>query len=596
MRPKPISDILVLSPTPTHPLDFGNRKRIFQVCSGLKQRGCNIYFVYYPLESDWRNRCPAPALRAMRDIWTDVHVIPPSVEIHPAAKALDHKIDEWWDPVLEKFLKWYLSTRAFDAMLVNYVYLSKALLLRPKGCIGILDTHDRFSGRRDLLASIGITPEFFHTTESEERIGLERADLVLAIKPQEQKYFETLANKPTHTLPFSEPSRWLQPPTPDGLGYLRMGIIGGRNNINLSNVRRFLDKAIPTVRKYMAPVKFILAGSMCTDLAEFREQSRTTSCVELMGQVPDVAEFYRSVDAVLVPMDVSTGQKIKTGEALAFGVPLISHAHAHEGYPVMHRLHACTSFDQIAEACVDLSFDRSGLIDLTATTRRAWLAQAATADSTVDAVINEICGYKEHEVIIVNASRLSGEPYLVAHLLSMGHAISSFARLSFLFLGSLSANDSALFEEARPWARFFETDQSQREPVFEGLRPVSDLEAFLRRYHVSRAWIYDDCGLEELARRELPVVVVRAYSRSSAVSAWPRAFANSVKIGMIGINVPIPVPVAYHSFGGWKASIFGDHGIYGMEGVRFYTKLKTITSRWPTGIRSGAEFHFQARN
>src|SRR5260370_25489086 len=54
-----------------------------------------------------------------------------------------------------------------------------------------------------------------------------------------------------------------------------------------------------------------------------------------------------------------------------------------------------------------------------------------------------------------------------------------------------------------------------------------------------------------------------------------RAFANNVKIGMVGINVPIPVPVAYHSFCGWKASIFGDHGIYAMEGVRFYTNLKT---------------------
>ena len=56
-----------------------------------------------------------------------------------------------------------------------------------------------------------------------------------------------------------------------------------------------------------------------------------------------------------------------------------------------------------------------------------------------------------------------------------------------------------------------------------------------------------------------------------------------------GINVPIPVPVTYHSFGGWKASIFGDHGVYGMEGVRFYTKLKSVTARWPTGIRAGAE-------
>jgi malonate-semialdehyde dehydrogenase (acetylating) / methylmalonate-semialdehyde dehydrogenase len=75
-----------------------------------------------------------------------------------------------------------------------------------------------------------------------------------------------------------------------------------------------------------------------------------------------------------------------------------------------------------------------------------------------------------------------------------------------------------------------------------------------------------------------------------------REFASRVNVGMVGINVPIPVPVAYHSFGGWKASIFGDHGIYGMEGVRFYTKLKTVTARWPTGIRAGAEFAFQARN
>lgn len=68
---------------------------------------------------------------------------------------------------------------------------------------------------------------------------------------------------------------------------------------------------------------------------------------------------------------------------------------------------------------------------------------------------------------------------------------------------------------------------------------------------------------------------------------WARA-----KIGMVGVNVPIPVPVAYHSFGGWKRSLFGDHHIHGMEGVRFYTRLKTMTTRWPSGIRTGAEFNF----
>ena len=59
---------------------------------------------------------------------------------------------------------------------------------------------------------------------------------------------------------------------------------------------------------------------------------------------------------------------------------------------------------------------------------------------------------------------------------------------------------------------------------------------------------------------------------------------------MVGINVPIPVPMSFHSFGGWKRSIFGSHGVHGTEGVHFYTALKTITSRWPTGIRAGAEY------
>ncbi|MEZ5654206.1 MAG: aldehyde dehydrogenase family protein, partial [Burkholderiaceae bacterium] len=69
-----------------------------------------------------------------------------------------------------------------------------------------------------------------------------------------------------------------------------------------------------------------------------------------------------------------------------------------------------------------------------------------------------------------------------------------------------------------------------------------------------------------------------------------REFASRVKIGMVGINVPIPVPMAFHSFGGWKQSLFGDHHIHGPEGVRFYTRYKAVTQRWPTGIRAGAEF------
>src|SRR5690606_25221187 len=69
-----------------------------------------------------------------------------------------------------------------------------------------------------------------------------------------------------------------------------------------------------------------------------------------------------------------------------------------------------------------------------------------------------------------------------------------------------------------------------------------------------------------------------------------RAFARQIKVGMVGINVPIPVPMAWHSFGGWKRSLFGDHHAYGEEGVRFYTRYKSVMQRWPDSIAKGAEF------
>ena len=72
-----------------------------------------------------------------------------------------------------------------------------------------------------------------------------------------------------------------------------------------------------------------------------------------------------------------------------------------------------------------------------------------------------------------------------------------------------------------------------------------------------------------------------------------RYFSDHINVGMVGINVPLPVPAAYHSFGGWKRSLFGDLSAYGPDSVRFYTRRKTITQRWPASdLREGAQFAF----
>ncbi|WP_459615728.1 CoA-acylating methylmalonate-semialdehyde dehydrogenase [Bordetella sp. 2513F-2] len=92
------------------------------------------------------------------------------------------------------------------------------------------------------------------------------------------------------------------------------------------------------------------------------------------------------------------------------------------------------------------------------------------------------------------------------------------------------------------------------------------------------------------------VELINAHEFGNGVSCFTsdggiaRAFARQIKVGMVGINVPIPVPMAWHSFGGWKRSLFGDHHAYGEEGVRFYTRYKSVMQRWPDSIAKGAEF------
>jgi malonate-semialdehyde dehydrogenase (acetylating)/methylmalonate-semialdehyde dehydrogenase len=102
---------------------------------------------------------------------------------------------------------------------------------------------------------------------------------------------------------------------------------------------------------------------------------------------------------------------------------------------------------------------------------------------------------------------------------------------------------------------------------------------------VARAKTYED-GLALATDHEYGNGVA-IYTRDGDAA---RDFASRVQVGMVGINVPIPVPLAYHTFGGWKRSGFGDLNQHGPDSIRFYTKTKTVTSRWPSGIKDGAEF------
>lgn len=355
-------DILVLSPTPTYPLDAGNRKRIYHYCREFQARGARIHFIYYPFE--WYFTCiPQNYLEQMAAQWESFHLLPVTMPLQAPPKdgRTHHDIDEWWDwQAIEPTLKWLFQRGKYDAFVVNYPYLSKAFEFAPKGTLRILDMHDKFTGRRELLEGMGVSPEYFYLTAPQEKAALDRADLIWAIKEEEAEFFRTITDKPVITMPHIEPECLIERRrSPEDEDYIVLGMVGARNTVNFRNAMSFINEVLPILSRFLAPIKIRFGGSMCADLEELEE---LPDGVELHGRFDKPEEFYSQVDAVLVPLTFSTGLKIKAVEAFAMGMPIIAHKHAVEGIPVTHPFHRCSSPEEIAKCCIQLAAN-PGLLD-----------------------------------------------------------------------------------------------------------------------------------------------------------------------------------------------------------------------------------------
>lgn len=386
MRPL---EVLVLSPTPTWPLDFGNRKRVYETCRRLKDDGHRVTFVHYASEGDWRNHVPIETVQRMASEWDAVHHIAPSRPLHPEpVDGEDHAPDEWWDPSIETFLSWLFARQRFDIFIVGYTWLSRALLLSPKGTLTVLDTTDRFGSRRQMLLSQGIKPEFFHLRDEDEAVCLNRADIVWAIKDEERDYFASICppERLVITVPYAEQALAVAPRAGLASSVIRLGVLGARNNVNQANIRGFLGAAIRRFASMLAPLKVVLAGGMCADLEDIDHPM-----LEKLGFLEDIETFYETCDVVVVPMAMSSGQKIRVGEALARGKPVIGFAHAFEGYPSHHHpYHRLQTMDDLVSACLDLAFSPEKIAPLTAATFKANAEQLTKFDSGITRTLDQV--------------------------------------------------------------------------------------------------------------------------------------------------------------------------------------------------------------
>ena len=356
---------LILSPTASHPQDYGNRNRVYQTTSFLKQQGYEIHFILYPVEPDWRRGIPESA-RTMRTEWDSFTIAPTTLAVQPPAVGNYHLIDEWWDPGIEAYLKWLFEHEFYDVFVVNYAFLSKAFEFAPRATAKILETHDRFSGRRELLTTLGAPLEAFYTTEDQEAIALDRSDVVVAIKESEAVFYRKLTKRRVISVPFWP--GWKETPSSKPAGSaigLRVGFIGALNVVNVANMARFLDSFERYCTSESVPVTLDVAGEVCIQLLSASDQ------INLLGFVQDIDAFYESVDVIVAPMMFSTGLKIKVAEAMAHGKPIVSTVNGFDGFTPTDEFHALESIDEVSRAIVRLARDPARFKELQSTTAAA---------------------------------------------------------------------------------------------------------------------------------------------------------------------------------------------------------------------------------
>jgi glycosyltransferase involved in cell wall biosynthesis len=361
---------LILSTTPPYPRDYGNRNRVFQTLEFLKSCGYSLSFILYPLDEDWSRAIP-DYYRILVEQFDYFAVIPNSKPLHRNAIGRHHGIDEWWDENIARHLEWLFARRRFDLFLVNYTFLSEAFHYAPKGCFKLLDTHDQFTGRREMFESQGLQPEFFYTTRDQEEIAFDRADATIAIKPAEAAFIESVSTKPVFTIPYwdtrpldANPARRYNREFCHA-DPLRLGFIGAANSVNSVNVRRFLVRFDRWVRLYNLPVRVVLAGNMC------RSITRDYEFVDKLGRVETLAEFYDRIDCVIAPLEFSTGMKIKVAEALSWGLPVVATQNAFDGFQPFHKLQAEATVEEMCESLASLATNELSLADLASASRRA---------------------------------------------------------------------------------------------------------------------------------------------------------------------------------------------------------------------------------
>ena len=316
--------LLIISPVPTDPQTAGNRARVSNLITVLEQLGHDVTFAYVPYE-------PADYEAMERRFGRRLHILrsegPP---VHSRAGRAKRKIlcalglrsahvwcvDDWFDNGLLSQVTQLQNAGGFDAVFIEYVFLSKLATIFPDSVRTIIDTHDLMGDRHKLYLDSGMQPAWFATNPEEEIRALNRADAVIAIQHEEAAYLRQRLSGEVFCV--GHIGKTDSEPLPDP-GGRRLLFVGSENPINIRGLEWFLQSAFPEIQARVPDCELAIAGPAS-------EGRAWPDSVLALGPMKSLASAYASAAVVINPVTFGTGLPVKTVEALSHGKPLVATA------------------------------------------------------------------------------------------------------------------------------------------------------------------------------------------------------------------------------------------------------------------------------
>ena len=321
---------LLVSPVPTHPTTHGNRARVLGMIQFLTSLGFDVHVAVLQREAD-RDEAAMKAL-----FGTKLHLLPyqkPARRESTAARwwrrltqqfsaeaRYSFGVDDWYDDRNDAILQQLDESIGFDLAVVEYVFMSRALLVLRSPRLKVIDTHDVFASRYRLFLNDALVPQFFSTTHAGEQRGLQRADLVLGIQSHETALLQAYGvNAITFGHTVAVDLLWGSAPV-----QFDLLMIGSGNEMNVQGLLWFGREVLPLLIAAHPSLRVVAAGGVCKAIPEFPGLLK-------LGVVSDLTAVYASARLVLNPVRSGTGLNIKSVEALGFGMPLLATASGARG-------------------------------------------------------------------------------------------------------------------------------------------------------------------------------------------------------------------------------------------------------------------------